>query len=103
MKRMALLSSLVIAGSLVVVGPVEADAVSCEDVYIESYDVTVKVGADAYDLGDRARIALTVTRKDTGDPAQDVRVAVALGQDDPMSTSRLKTVTTAAGPCSNRS
>ncbi|MGH2807720.1 MAG: hypothetical protein ACRDKT_10645 [Actinomycetota bacterium] len=63
------------AASLAVV-PSPVAGAGCEDVQVEVYDLKIRPARHVYDLGDTARVAVRVTRTDTGDPAENVDVGL---------------------------
>ena len=49
-----------------------ASAPACETVSAPTYDVSLEVGRKTYRVGDTVRVEATVTRIETGTPAEDV-------------------------------
>ncbi|MFN2586791.1 MAG: hypothetical protein ABR613_01550 [Actinomycetota bacterium] len=48
-------------------------APDCETVWVRSYDVALDVGRKVYRIGETVRVEATVTRRDTGTPAANVK------------------------------
>jgi hypothetical protein len=71
-----------IASLATLVPPTTSSAACSEEFSINSYRVKATPDSHVYRIGEVARFAVTVTRKDTGEPASDVTVYVGLERDD---------------------
>jgi hypothetical protein len=77
MKKMAASLSLAVLAAMIPATSVARTA-DCDTVALRSWNIKVDVKRKAYELGDNAKIELTVTRKKTHTPVSGVMVAVML-------------------------